>query len=117
VLRELDVRYCTTRSPLVGFDIDAAYRGVVVQAAAARGRTIAVSLAEQIAGTEGARWMRRELYGPLWPAGNVPAQELIALNAIVAEVRTLEEMPPQLVRSGFDVGTPLSTCRLAARNL
>jgi hypothetical protein len=114
VLRELDVRYCTSRAPLVGFDIDAAYRGVVVQTAAARGRAIAVSLAEQIAGGEGVRWMRRELYGPLWPAAQVEFQDVVALSAIAAEVRTLEEMPPQLVRSGFDLGSPLSSCRLAA---
>jgi hypothetical protein len=114
VLRELDVRYCTSRAPLVGFDIDAAYRGVVVQTAAARGRAIAISLAEQIAGSEGARWMRRELYGPLWPAAQVEFHDVVALSAIAAEVRTLEQMPPQLVRSGFEVGSPLSGCRLAA---
>lgn len=86
------------------------YRGLVAAAAAAEGRSIALSLAAGVAGEAGRGWMLRALYGPLWPGAEVdPAVEPL-LGEVASRADALAAPAPPLIRAGSAFGISPRGC-------
>lgn len=92
------------RAPAASHDraLEEARRTLVSEAAAARGRGIALAQAEQIAGERGKAWMMREFYGAPWPPVELDEGTLALLVPIAEAVRELavtrEELPKDVFR-------------------
>lgn len=74
------------RAPAASHDreIELARRRLVAEAAAARGRGIALAHAEELAGDQGVAWIRRSFYGAPWPLVDVD-ESTVALLAPLAD--------------------------------
>jgi hypothetical protein len=103
VLAAIDLWIC--RAPGARYDrrLEAARRQLVVAAAAARARGVALELGREIAGESGAQWLRRSFYGSPWAEAAVdPAVESL-LEDIAAAALKVPEVPLPASESVFDL--------------
>ena len=91
------------RAPAASHDrmVEEARRTLVSEAAAARGRGIALVQAEQVAGKPGMSWMMREFYGAPWPPVEVDEATLELLLPIADAARELSQVQQDLPTDVF----------------
>ncbi|MGH7443395.1 MAG: hypothetical protein ACREKM_00890 [Longimicrobiales bacterium] len=87
------------RAPAASHDreLELARRRLVTEAAAARGRGLALVQARQLAGERGVSWLRREFYGAPWPLVHLDEATLELLAPLADAARGLSqshEAPP-----------------------
>lgn len=109
MLEEMGRQECVGGPALVSTQVIPAYARLIEQAAAARGRGLALRMAETIAGDLGRAWMSNRLYGPLWPAVEMDASLTEALEEIAAA--TIPPANPRIAAgSTFDFGIGATAC-------
>jgi hypothetical protein len=104
------------RSPGATFQprFEAARRSLVLEAARARARGVALDLARNVAGREGARWVARRLFDAPGPWGADPDSTIAAtLSAIVDRARLAGTAPMPSAVPRIDVVSPPTHCALA----
>jgi len=91
------------RAPAASHDraLEAARRTLVSEAAAARGRGIALVHASQIAGDRGRAWMMREFHGAPWPPVELDEGTIELLAPIVDAARELSVVQQELPKDVF----------------
>jgi hypothetical protein len=94
--------------------LERARRALVVEAAAARARGLALDHARRMAGDDGARWVARQLYRGLWPAVELDEamQELLA--ELVREARDVSFIDVQRPALSFELLTQPGHCSIFA---
>lgn len=100
------------RAPAASHDrnLERARRELVADAAAARGRGLALRQAAQLAGETGAAWMRRELYGAPWPLVDVDDATLTILSHLADASRELGQGGVGLPVDNFTLTTAPRGC-------
>src|SRR5690606_36380105 len=86
------------RAPAASHDrvLEAARRTLVSEAAASRGRGIALVHASQLAGDRGRAWMMREFYGAPWPPVELDEGTIELLAPIADAARELSAVQQAL---------------------
>jgi hypothetical protein len=98
----IDQWMCRAPGGTQASDFEQARRRLVVEAAAARARSVAMQQARRIAGEQGARWVAHHLYGGPWPRPDLdPGMEQLLLP-LVTEARSVSEQAAQTPSAGFD---------------
>ncbi|MGH7503586.1 MAG: hypothetical protein ACREL7_17805 [Longimicrobiales bacterium] len=93
---------------------EAARRSLVLEAARARARGVALDLARNVAGREGAKWVARRLFDAPGPYGADPDSAVAAtLAAIVDRAREAGTAPMPSSVPGIHIVSPPSYCALA----
>jgi hypothetical protein len=103
------------RSPGAAYDpdLETARRRLVLDAARARARGLAIERATDLAGQDGRRWVERQLFGPPWPASDADSTLLRALQPLVAGVGDVGQPDVELAPDRFDLSTPPQDCLAA----
>jgi hypothetical protein len=104
------------RAPTAPYDpsFEAARRGLVGLAAAARARGLGLDRAEEVAGAAGRRWLNRAYYGAPWPAEPLDGVEADLLALIEEEVRAFTPFAPPAVAGGFRLDVKPERCAAVA---
>ena len=93
---------------------EAARRSLVLEAARARARGVAIDLARNVAGRDGARWVARRLFDAPGPFGADPDSIVAAtLSTIVDLAREAGTAPMPSAVPRIDVVSPPTHCALA----
>jgi hypothetical protein len=83
--------------------LERARRTLVIEAAAARARGVALQHARRIHGESGARWVARQLYGGPWPAQDIDEGMEELLAPLVEEARTAGRIEMPAIGPSFDL--------------
>lgn len=109
-LTAIDAWVC--RAPGAAYDrrLEHARRDLVLQAASARARGVALERARAMGGPDAAAWMVRQLYGAGWDAP--PLQDALRepFSSILEQVRALESTELSTRRQGFHLAAPSDHC-------
>lgn len=84
----------TCQQPSVAYDarLESARRRLVTHATAARGRGLALEIAEDLAGPAGRRWLARRLFGGPWPTARVDDSTESVLESLADQARNVAEV-------------------------
>jgi hypothetical protein len=93
----IDAWVCRAPGAAYNRELEDARRHLVIEAAAARARGLALSHARSLAGDTGRRWVARQLYGALWPNAAVDSamsgmlQSVVDMSAAVANTQVTDK--------------------------
>lgn len=84
----------TCQQPSAAYDtrLESARRRLVARATAARGRGLALEVADDLAGPAGRRWLARRLFGGPWPTARVDATTETILESLAEQARRVAEV-------------------------
>lgn len=104
------------RAPGAAYEpsLEAARRRLVARAAGARGRGLALELAEELGGGQARRWVARQFYGAPWPSARVDPLVEPLLAGLVAEARALDRMDGAEGPSAFHALSGRERCAVSA---
>jgi hypothetical protein len=103
------------RSPGASYNraLESARRRLVVEAAAARARGVAVAQGRALAGRTGQKWIERELYGPRWTGAEADSLLLPLLASQVEQARHVADVDVARTANPFVLLTPPDHCAAA----
>ncbi|HEX7051865.1 MAG TPA: hypothetical protein VF188_16785, partial [Longimicrobiales bacterium] len=90
-LAAIDDWVCATPGTAYDARVEIARRRLVARVTTARGRGLALRIAEHIAGADGRAWLARKLYGAPWPAADVDSATAALLTELADRVAALDE--------------------------
>jgi hypothetical protein len=103
------------RTPGAAYDpeLEHARRMLVLEAARARARGIALDRARELAGTEGKRWVAWQFYGAAAPAAVIDTALSPVLQPLVDGVRAVGSAEVEVASNRFDLYMPPQRCAAA----
>jgi hypothetical protein len=104
------------RAPGGAYDsqLEQARRRLVVEAAAARARGVALQHARIVGGEAGLRWVARRFYGGPWPAQELDEELELSLAELVSAAQAVANVEVRRPSAGFELLSTPSHCSLLA---
>lgn len=112
-LAAIDSWICRSPAAAYNRELERARRALVVEAAAARARGMAITHARELAGPVGAQWMRRELFGAQWPGITPDSAVITAIAPLAADAQAVAVTEVVGRTTRFDLVRPPERCAAA----
>jgi hypothetical protein len=109
----IDEWICRAPGAAYNSQLEAARRHLVVEAAGARARGIALVQARHVAGRPGERWVARRFYGAPWPDPGLDPALAELLEPLVRGAREIAASEVPVPITGFGLAAPPSYCAAA----
>jgi hypothetical protein len=107
----IDEWVCRAPGAAYSSPIEAARRQLVVEAAGARARGIALQQARSVAGRAGERWLARRFYGPTWADREIDPALAELIEPLIDAVREVARADvPVAATQSFGLAAPPSYC-------
>jgi hypothetical protein len=113
----IDDWMCRAPGAAYNAPLEAARRRLVVEAAAAQARGLALAQAREVAGPAGERWLARRFYGSPWPEPELDPALAELIEPLVDAARQVAKADVPAATPGFGLVAPPSYCAAAPLRL